>query len=361
MCIAWEVPESAALPAKEYLLHRVTDGVDAYFGPGTRHLEKDVKPSTVLQWKVKARNDAGWSPWSPLCQEMCLQDTAVEVAREGSALEHESSIDIRGLPPDPPLVMAQAKLHAIEVHMEPTKDDGFPVVGFELQHFQDRVWTTLTEGESAVYEDKCLKPMQERIYRARCRNTFGWSGWSSVPKASASALGMPPGQPPTLVATPKESAVVLSVLAPTDDASPVDAVELQHLHGASQWTTLMMGDGDVFVHSGLKPMEEQRYRARCRNAAGWSGWSEASAAASGFPPDPPLITTKGKINAVGIRLEPPKDNGCPVTIYELQSREGSEWIPLMKENKLEFDHVGLKPSEQYHAVTKSAGVIGLRH
>eukprot|EP00928_Gymnodinium_smaydae_P086747 TRINITY_DN71184_c0_g1_i1.p2 TRINITY_DN71184_c0_g1~~TRINITY_DN71184_c0_g1_i1.p2 ORF type:complete len:322 (-),score=28.24 TRINITY_DN71184_c0_g1_i1:1696-2661(-) len=260
-----------------------------------------------------------------------------------------------GLLPDPPSVMVEGKTNSIVIDVIATEDNGCPILGFELQTLEGEQWLTLVNGDDLPFAHSGLKPSEERFYRARCRNRLGWSEWSSAPLAVA--LGQA-SEPPKLSLDCKAHSIVVTIEPSISDASVAEVLELQHLNGPEQWVVLMYGSGDVYMHTGLSPFETQMYRARSRNAAGWSEWSEASGSSLGSSPDPPSVIAQSKVNAVDVYLEPTDDHGCAIIGYELQTWEEGTWITLYEGEEVHFEHAGLKPMEERRYQARCRNNIG---
>lgn len=109
-----------------------------------------------------------------------------------------------------------------------------------------------------------LLPGTEHTYRVRANNDTGAGGWS--PAITVMTIPEGPAVPTNLTASSTTSKIMVS----WDQVSGADEYEIE-----VDGVTVPTGGGSSYLHSGIAPDTQHHYRARSKNAAGYSAWSDS--------------------------------------------------------------------------------------
>lgn len=272
----------------------------------------------TYHYQVRARNSAGWGPWS--------QPPA-------------STVPTGVLPPEAPYPRVEPNgSSALDIIWDPPWDDGGgAITGYQLD------WSATGTDESfrslvspaataSSHTHTGLKPSTEYHYRMRSRNSVGWGAWSDT--VSGTTEGAVPAAPTLTAQANGSTEVKLSWTRPDSGGSRIIDYELEYLDDSGRGWGWLTGDrlpSDAVQHidSGLSPGTERQYRVRALNENGPGQWSTArTVRTDAGGPDVPVnlsaeaAATNGERRIV-LTWEPPdNDNGAAVTGYRI---EGSRY------------------------------------
>ena len=284
-------------------------------GSTLEYAHSGLTVGSTWQYRVSARNSAGWGEWSDPLQATTLS----------------------GVPAAPGSFQATAS-GSSEIHLNWTEPDGRGelVSFYNIESSPDGSidsWTRLTSvqgGGTTTYIDGSLESETTRHYRVRARNFNGVGAWSATRNATtdASALKAPTG----LVATADgENAINLSWTAPGDAGSGgVAAYRVERSeHGEAPWELLSSSVRNA-TYTDTKNLYRgmmRYYRVAARNSAAWGEWSEVvegMTTGADNPAGPPgwvgllRFTGVGGSSANLAWDAPLDDGGAPVTGYRYQ-------------------------------------------
>ncbi len=244
------------------------------------------------------------------------------------------------IPPGKPLAIVEANGPSVDIWVDAsTFDGGAPVTSHQIEaEYVPAGGTAETtrmitvNASTRLYTHRGVKPGTEACYRARSRNSAGWSNWN-VETADADCLitlvahTMPTGFSVQPIRTDDgESGIRLSWREPRtaneysvtgyDVATSYDGVNWRHVDFAAS------DEMDVYVHED-EPGMRVYFRVRALSAGGMKGeWTAIrNAVTPAMPPSAPVISVRpdGQ-NAVEIRLnEPYTDGGAPITSHQIRA------------------------------------------
>ena len=232
-----------------------------------------LKAGQTYYYRVRARNSAGWGPWS---------DPAVEAVAEG--------VELPGAPSPRPERNGST---ALDIMWEPPwdEDEGGEdetITGYQLQWSptgQDDDFRGLASPSATdrSYTHTGLKPDTTYWYRMRARNSVGWGKWSEKVWESTESAGVPSA--PTLTALVRGSTEVsLSWTKPDGNGARIDNYELEYTEDLAEQGWFWVADNRLpanathQTHSGLSPGTRLEYRIRANNENGPGQWSTVVAA-----------------------------------------------------------------------------------
>ena len=357
---------------------------------------ENLKPGLMYKFRVKARNEVGWSQWSD----------------EGPPIETFPIAPF--VPPVIPTPSGDSTSEAIFIHWKAPLTNGAPIDAYEVEQIQlsidpndhDRKLEDITGWKSVAtiyrignlfsgpldtpalnYAAKKLEPGTEYKYRVRCRN---WVGWSPLTDSSSTLITQPiePDQPrfPVKVdAFNTPHSVGVSWEAPKTNGAPIIeyqldmkqlSVDLSYtaaggLDGPEDgpetrvvydWTAMMCADAMKHCVENLDPGIKFSFRVRCRNLVGWSLWSETSSVlrTDPTPPDPVENVKFDMIEKreVSFNWELPICRGVIVDKYEVQ-HQSKIWVEGGEDEGLKLAPTEWKTLCIVSAPLRAAGMTGL--
>ena len=316
--LSWEAPAyTGGAPVTGYRIE-VHDGtvwtiLAGDHGPSTAYTHGGLEPGDERRYRVSAVNEAGAG--EPSNEAVAATDPVV---------------------PDPPsnLRATAGGPHRIDLEWRaPAHDGGAEITGYRIHVLEDGSggWRVLEENTAAAetrYSHTGLDPATENRYRVAAVNEAGASHLSAP--ASARTDPVVPGPPVNLRAEADGPyRIGLEWDAPGYTGGvPVTGYRIEAYDGTA-WTVL---DGNTrsratsWIHTGLEPGSEWRYRVSAVNEAG-AGEPSVSAAAATDPvaPDPPEGLEAEADGPHRIRIgwiAPPYTGGAPVTGYRIEAFRG---------------------------------------
>ncbi|XP_032597801.1 fibronectin type-III domain-containing protein 3A isoform X2 [Drosophila grimshawi] len=286
--------------------------LNSYKGGDTHYECQQLRRATSYQFRLRAENDAGVSPWSP---EVSYSTVAERPGRPGKP-------HVKG------------KIHGthFKARWEPPSDNGgCDALRYHLELSMGASFERIYSGSETEAMCDRLQPGVTYQLRACCEGSAGESAFSDIGHVTTEAV--PPGAPPApqCDAPPTPYAVRLRLSQPEyNGGAPVLEFEaqLRHLEISEQTLPLATqsvyrGQQDCFVAQQLQPGGIYEVQARAINRIGagsWSQWLRFTAAAAPPGAAEALQALVKSATHLSINWQPPMLlNGSPVTGYTLQN------------------------------------------
>lgn len=275
----------------------------AYTGRDVSYECQNLRRATSFQFRLKAENEAGQSPFS---DEITFQTLPERPGR-------------------PPKPQIKGKIHAnhFKVKYEPPIDRG----GADIQLYFveissgacfDRIYTG---PETETICDR-LSPGTTYQVKVACESSGGTSQFSEPLTVTTEAVAPDAPSPPYCSNQPGPYAAVLQWDKPEYNGGALVTefeVELQHID--SQAPQIIYKGKDTYcVASNLQPGELYHARVRSINRIGHGPWSEdlafTSGAAAPNAPDMPMVIVRSPTHLT-VSWNEPKTNGAQIAEYRL--------------------------------------------
>lgn len=351
--VFWQAPEDDGhAPVTQYEVQWSANGVSGWSRVGstadTTLLHSGLVAGATYFYQVRARNSAGWGPWSQ---------------------PPTSAVPLGVLPPDPPSPRAERNgSTAMDIYWDPPYDDGGgTITGYQLEWSATGVEGTFRSlaspsATARSHTHTGLTPGADYHYRIRARNSVGWGEWSQTVRESTESASVPAA--PTLTAQANGATEIsLSWNKPNSGGAPITHYELEVLDPLRGWGWLTGGrvsrDTVHHIDRGLAPGTERQYRVRAVNDNGPGQWSPVrTVRTDAGGPDAPsiLAAVAGGEHQIVLSWEPPaNDNGSPVTGYRIERsrHEDGPWERLSNNHRISpyTDTRNLYPGmTRYHRV-----------
>ncbi|XP_049317696.1 uncharacterized protein LOC105229353 [Bactrocera dorsalis] len=301
--------------------------LNAYNGPDTSYECCELRRATYYQFRLRAENEAGSSPWS---NEVTYQTAPEKPGKPGKphvkGKIHGTHFRARW---DPPIDMGGAEI--IRYFLEITSGAKF-----------ERIYSG-TETESIC--DR-LQPGTTYQLRASCEGPAGISPYSDVAHITSEALVPAAPSPPYYDSPPGPYAAVLRLDKPENTGgAPILEFEVQMRHSVddkyaianktNDYSIVYHGRDTFCVVKDLQPGWPYEVQVRAINRIGagpWSSWFRFSAAAA--PPNTPEnlnVIIKSATHLL-VNWEEPSNNGAPIQEYCLES------LTVENESDLTFEN-----------------------
>ncbi len=190
-------------------------------------------PNTQHTFKVRAKNEAGVSAWTiPLAKSTAF--SGANIPAKVTAMSGSTSITLLWSG------VEGATAYDIEIDGTATSD----ITGTSYKH------TGLAAGT-------------QHKYRVRAKSSSGTGNWSNLITVSTLPLG--PAVPVNLTTTASTTTIQLT----WDAAENAASYEIE-----ADNVVIPVGQGTSYLHTGLSPNTEHKYRIRSKNSNGTSAWSE---------------------------------------------------------------------------------------
>ena len=293
----------------------------------------ELKRFSPYQFRLRARNEEGNSPWSDIRKYFTQAD----------------------VPKHPLKLRAKVSQACIKVNWDLPKDDGgSKIISYclEMAECDESEFRVVYEGALLEHsiEDK-LKPGCVYSLRVNCSNSIGRSASSDL--VQFTTLPSFPGKcaPPKLSGKPKPNSTQIKWNYPDQDGgSAVTTYEVS----LDCESIVYKGNELVCSINSLQPGKNYTARVRCMNKVGAGEWSDplefTSGAGAPDAPQIPIVNAKSA-NFISISWVEPASNGSPVLEYRLEwSQKETELFSLLYSGlalKHELKNGGVLPSTEY--------------
>ena len=311
----------------------------------------DVSDATSYRFQVRAKNDAGWGPYSPASDW-------VDIGGGGIVY--------------PPTDLAAEVLDGNEIHLTWNKPSDGPRPDIYIVHGKKEGTSSWTFKDSTTNEFRYhenLAAGETWVYRVRSKAGTLQSDWTD--EVSATTDPIAPGKPRDLKATPATTtSIKLTWTAPASNGgAAITGYRIQGSEVGSSWENLIADTESAdlaYTHSGIEPNSEWRYRLKAINSVGEGPWSETANAETDAnkPTAPRLVGAEenGPDEIVVGWFKPSNDGGAPITGYRIQTqppgRNSWEALDSTDASTTLYRHTGLEPGSEWTyrvAATNKAG------
>ena len=347
--VSWDVPtDTGGADMTGYELQWSADGSDNGYstltstsGSVRSYTHGNLKPGDTRHYQVRARNSAGWGPYS----------------------SSSSATTLTGVPTAPGLT-ARAN-GATEIKLTWTKPDdrGSEIRRYELEVSDDgNDWNTLAfsvSPDDSEYVDDGLTGGTTKHYRVRAVNLNGAGQWSAVRSARTDAGGP---DAPVLTATPNgNNQIDLLWTVPPNNGSVIRGYRVERsVDGNAPWEQLTgSARGTTYSDTTLYRGMKRYYRVAAFNSAGAGPFSDVqSATTTGVPataPSAPALMRVSNVARGQVTLAwaaPGDDGGAPVSGYQYR-------YSLRKACAEDPDRVCYSESDLTETRSTSARITGL--
>ena len=267
--VYWQPAEDNGSPITQYEAQWSEDGSTGWrrvgsAGAGSTSLNHTgLTAGQTYYYQVRARNSAGWGPWS--------QPPASAVA---TGVQPPGAIHPR---------TERNGSTAMDIFWEsPQEDGGGDITGYQIEWSptgEEGTFRSLASPAATArsYTHTGLTPGNAYYYRMRARNSSGWGPWSETAWDNTERDVVPDA--PTLTATANGSAEInLSWTRPDGNGASITRYELEYYDDEYQgWFWLVRGgpswETTHYTDRGLEPGTERQYRIRAYNDNGAGQWS----------------------------------------------------------------------------------------
>lgn len=270
---------------------------------------KGLNPNTSYTFQAKARNDAG-------------EETSFS-----------SPIGATTLANPPANLFAEASQRSIKITWPET-----PGASYDIE--VDGIVSD--NGSSMSFLHSALTPNTLHTYRVRVRNAGGTGNWSTT--LTKFTLPDPPSVPLNIQTMPMQTDITVT----WDTVAHADSYDVEAdgaVIGNSNQTT--------FIHQGLQPLTDHKYRIRAVNSGGASQWSEPVLQKTlPYPPNTPEnVTAQPSIHTVAVNWTAAEG----ATDYEIEA----DGLLIDNGNQTYYQDKDLEPltGHTYKVRAKNAGGI----
>ncbi len=300
--ISWTAPANGGSAVTKYELKRGSTVLKSDI-TGTSYTDTGLSNGTSYSYTVRAYNAAGWSGFS--------------AATAGTPRTV----------PAAPAITATAGNKQNTITWSAPANNGAGVTKYEISRKTGTgAYTVLNANVTATsYTDPSLTAGTAYTYRVRAYNAAGWGNYSAEKSASPYTVPNAPGAP---TVSPGNGQNVISWTAPANGGSAVTKYELK------RGSTVVKSDitGTSYTDTGLVNGTSYSYTVRAYNAAGWGGFSAATAGTPRTVPAAPAITATAGNKQNTITWSAPANNGAGVTKYEISRKTGSGAYAVLNAN-----------------------------
>jgi hypothetical protein len=291
--ITWGQPAANGAPIEEFELES-DQGQSALLPPSSSHAFNGLTNGVDHRFRIRARNEAGWGPWS------------------GWSLPVTPDTE-PGRPAAPTVAFGD---QALDVNWVEPPNDGSPITGYVLEIGGGQS-DIVTLGATTSYTWPNLTNGVNHQFRVIAENASGRSDVSAWSPAEHPLRE--PDQASPIVAGRGDGFLDLTWSAPNDNGDPI--IEYQ-LEMESSPGAYVASPSESFRWANLPNGAFQRFRVRARNRdvdwSGWSNWSNAERPC-GVPLAPAApVATRGDGQA-SISWSAPGDQGCPISGYTIEA------------------------------------------
>ncbi len=295
--LVWPAPQQNGAPIDRYRIEsRSNAGVASLeIGAQNNHTFTGLVNGTDYEFRLQARNAAGWGEWSPW-----------------SAPVRPNTVPDQ--PATPTLTFGDGEL---QVSWAPPSNAGSAITGYQLEiggganqviavGSAPHVWRGLSNGTE----------YQFRVAAVNDAGSSDWSGWST----SEHPLSQP-AAPESPVVTRGNQYLDIDWTAPNNNGDPISAYELQ-IQSTSQIVSIAGASTTGYRWAGLSNGQAQQFRVRASNRdpdpGAWSPWS-APVVPCSIPDAAPVPTVVRGDGQATVTWSTPADQGCAITSYSIRA------------------------------------------
>jgi predicted phage tail protein len=340
--LAWLAPASnGGATINKYRVQRARAGgpwkTIAY--PTTRHYTATGLTNGIKYYfRVVAHNAAGWGPSSTAVK--AIPRTVPTVPRSPTAKPGNTTVKLAWL--------------------APSSNGGAAINKYAVQRSMSTggPWKTVAYPTTRSHTAKGLTNGTKYYVRIRAHNTAGWSKPSTVVTAVPYTV---PSAPLSPVATPGNSTVTLTWLAPSSDGGAAIDYTVQ-TPNSGVWTDIASTTGLTYTATNLWNGTPYTFRVVAHNTAGFGAPSTAVQAVPFTSPAAPLnlTATSGK-DWINLTWNPPLgDGGRPVQgywIYRATNLNGPYGQIKYTQNR-SYLEPGLAPGTAHYYKVYACNVAG---
>ncbi|MFZ5968690.1 MAG: fibronectin type III domain-containing protein [Bacillota bacterium] len=221
LAVSWESVEGAAAYDIE------VDGIIINNGVNINFTHENLLSGTLHKYRVRAKSLAVTGGWTSIVDKWTLPDIPqnIQIASTSTSITIDWD-EVRG------------------------------ATGYDVEAYG----TAVDNGTSTTYTEEGINPNMQRAYRVRAKNSSGNGKWSNI--IAKTTL---PGISGSLQGTATDTTVVIqwdAIAGAIAYDLEIDGVIFENIQGTS------------YIHSGLAPNTEHRYRVRARSTEGVGSWSQ---------------------------------------------------------------------------------------
>ncbi|XP_045472240.1 fibronectin type-III domain-containing protein 3A isoform X2 [Harmonia axyridis] len=320
--------------------------MNVYSGPDTHYHCNRLHHFTNYKFRLRAQNEAGYSPWSAEVQYATLPD--------------------RPSAPSKPTVKGRIQAYSFKLQWDtPTHTGGSEIENYILEVNSGSGYRTVYTGKEVEAVCDKLTPGTTYQLRVCCTSRAGVSNYSDPCTVTTDAI--PPGQCPTpeLAQKPKPDSISLNWYEPDyNGGAPVLEYEVEMCDSEGKCSLVQKSKAMKCTVEGLSPGCEYRFKVRAINRIGRSPWSDDLVVISGAAPPcqlcPPTLSVKSS-HIVHVEWKEPKCNGAPIKEYRLEmnsTEPDKAFEPVYEGLDLQYEVKNLVPATAYDfrvAAVNSAG------
>ena len=278
--VYWQPGNDQGSPITQYEVQWSADGATGWSrvgsagADGTSLNHTGLTAGQTYYYQVRARNSAGWGPWSqPAVEGVPAGVQPPEAPYPRPERNGSTAMDIMW---DEPYE-----------HEEDDGDTRWDITGYQIEWSATGVEGTFRSlaspaATARLYTHTGLTPGAQYHYRMRARNSVGWGEWSETVWENTEKAVVPDA--PNLTATANGAREInLSWTRPAGNGAPITYYELEYYSDEYQgwyWLTddRLRPDTTHYTdrgedNSGLEPGTERQYRVRAYNENGAGQWS----------------------------------------------------------------------------------------
>lgn len=293
--VDWSAPGTNGAPITEYQVRSSSGSTQNASGSTTSLNFTGLTNGSSYSFQVRARNTAGWGPWSNSSTSVTPSSVPLAPAAPGATRGSAEVALTWAAPDDGGLPITEYRIES-DIAAGEKVDGGSPYT-----------WTGLTNGTAYSF----------RVRACNANGCGSWSPWSAA--ATPSTI---PGVPGIGSASRGNASASVSWSAPASNGgSPLTTYEIDSDVAPGTNSTL----SSPYSWTGLSNGTAYRFRVRACNVNGcsaYSGWTSAVT-----PSTTPATVGKPSVSAGNARVtvswSTPNDGGASLTGYEIDSDNAS--------------------------------------
>lgn len=291
--ITWGQPAANGAPIEEFEIES-DQGNQVSIEPSSSHTFIDLANGVEIAFRVRARNQAGWGPWSGLSAGVTPD---IQPGRPGApnVSFRDLSLDVSWAEPDNDGSILTR--YVLEI-------GGGTSDTIELPPNTTYTWPNLTNGVN----------YQFRVIAENASGPSDVSAWSTAEHPLRE-----PDAPSAIDAQRGDEFLDLTWSAPANNGDPIIEYQIERESAPGAPVTT---DSPSFRWANIPNGEFQRFRTRARNRdpdwSVWSVWSNSEKPCNVADAAAAPGVTRGNTQ-VALTWTAPADNGCSITGYTIEA------------------------------------------